>query len=166
MFKNIPRRFIKEKEAKRLLVDFSQRISSDPRNLFGSKPRVEMAKINDLEIIFVDGKPLLAKSHDIFVPTLVFDSAITLFSKIVINMGAVPYVCNGADIMAPGVVRIEGDFKKDDFLLIIDERHGKSLGIGTALFDSQTMNSLNHGRIVRNHHFVGDKIWGLIRKVV
>jgi PUA domain protein len=68
--------------------------------------------------------------------------------------------------MAPGVVRIDGDFKKDDFLLIIDERHGKSLGIGTALFDSQTMNSLNHGRIVKNHHFVGDKIWDLIRKVV
>jgi len=89
-----------------------------------------------------------------------------LFPKIVVNMGAVPYVCNGADVMAPGVVRVEGEFKRDDFLLIVDEKHGKSLGIGTSLFDSQNMKDLKQGKVVKNFHYVGDKLWNFIKKMV
>ena len=134
--------------------------------MFGGKPRVEVTESQGIEVIYIDGKPLLAKLHEILVPTLIFDAVLALFPKIVVNMGAVPYVCNGADVMAPGVVRIEGDFKKDDFLLIIDERYGKSLGIGTSLFDSQTMKGLKQGKVAKNIHYVGDKLWNFIKKMV
>ena len=125
-----------------------------------------MAESQGIEVIFVDGKPLLAKLHNTIVPTLIFDAVLALFPKIVVNMGAIPYVCNGADVMAPGVVRVEGEFKKDDFLLIVDEKHGKSLGIGTSLFDSQNMKDLKQGKVVKNFHYVGDKLWNFLIKML
>ena len=165
MSKIVLRHSLREKEAKKLLLDFSHKLSLEPKKVFGIKPRVEMAEALGIEVIIVDGKPLLAKFHDLLLPTLVFDAIQAFFPKIVVNMGAVPYVCNGADVMAAGVVRIDGDFKKDDFLLILDERHGKSLGIGIALFDSQTMKGLKQGKIVKNIHCVGDKLWNFIKRL-
>ena len=166
MSKIVPRHSLREKEARQLLFDFSQKLSLEPKKFFGVKPRVEEAETQGIEVIIVDEKPLLAKFHDLLLPTLVFDAVLALFPKIVVNMGAVPYVCNGADVMAPGVVRIDGNFQKDDFLLIVDERHGKSLGIGVALFDSQTMKGLKRGKIAKNLHYVGDKLWNFIKRLV
>ena len=61
--------------------------------------------------------------------------------------------------MAPGIVSINGAFKKNDILLVVDERHEKPLAVGVALFNSQTMNKTKHGKVVRNLHHVGDKLW-------
>ena len=45
-------------------------------------------------------------------------------------MGAIPYVCKGATVMAPGIVRVEGEFGKGDLVLIVDMKHGKALALG------------------------------------
>jgi len=65
--------------------------------------------------------------------------------------------------MAPGVVQIQGDFGKNDFVLVVDERYGKPLAIGVALTDSQTMRSLKQGKILENVHYVGDKLWNQLK---
>ncbi len=166
MFMTVLRHSLKEKEARRLLNNFSQKLYADPKKLFGDKLRVEVAENQGIEVIFVDGKPLLAKVHNSLVPTLIFDAVLESLPKIVVNMGAVPYICNGADVMAPGVVRVEGEFKKDDFLLVVDERHRKPLMIGTSLFDSDAMKGLKQGKIVKNNHYVSDKLWNFIKKMV
>ena len=48
-----------------------------------------------------------------------------LYSKAFIDKGAIPFLLKGADMMRPGIQRIEGDFEKDDVLLIKDENHNK-----------------------------------------
>jgi len=161
-----PRRyFLKEKEARKLFLDFSQRLKVDAERLFGSKPRVEVNETEVAELFIIDGKPLLARSDKALFPTLAFDEVFHFLPRIVVDMGAVPYVCDGADVMAPGVVSIEGDFKENDFLLVVDERHGKPLMIGVALFNSQAMKNLKQGKIVKNVHHVGDKIWKALRTI-
>jgi len=161
-----PRRhFLKEKEARKLLLDFSQRLKVDAEQLLGSKPRIEVNEAEEAEIFIVNGKPLLARSSGALFPTLAFDEVLPLLPKIVVDMGAVPYVCKGADVMAPGVVRIEGDFDENDLLLVLDERHGKPLAIGVALFNSQAMKNLKQGKIMKNIHYVGDKVWNYLRKI-
>lgn len=165
MPKKSGRHFLKEREAKELVLDFSQRIKVDAERLFGSKPRVEVNEVEVAEIFIIDGKPLLAKSGGTLFPTLAFDEVFPFLPKIVVDMGAVPYICKGADVMAPGVVSIDGDFKENDLVIIVDERHGKPLMIGVALFDSQGVKNLKHGKIVRNIHHVGDKLWKALRKV-
>jgi len=163
--KKTRRHFLKEKEAKKLFLDFSQRLKVDAERLFGSTPRVEVNEAEAAEIFTVNGKPSLARSGGTLFPTLAFDEVFPLLPKIVVDMGAVPYVCKGADVMAPGVVRIEGDFKENDFLLVVDERHGKPLMIGVALFNSQAMKNLKQGKIVKNIHHVGDRLWNALKEI-
>jgi len=163
--KKLRRHFLKEKEARKLFIDFSQRLKVDAERLFGPTPRVEVNETEVAEIFIVNGKPLLARSGDTLFPTLAFEEFFPFLPKIVVDMGAVPYVCKGADVMAPGVVSIEGDFKENDFLLIVDERHRKPLAIGVALFSSQAVKNLKHGKIVKNIHHVGDKLWKALREI-
>ena len=163
--KNPRRHFLKEKEARKLFLDFSQRLKVDAERLFGPRPRVEVNETEVAEIFIVDGKPLLARSGGALFPTLAFDEVFPFLPRIVVDMGAVPYVCKGADVMAPGVVSIDGDFNENDLLLVVDERHGKALMIGVALLDSQAMKNVKHGKIVKNIHHVGDKLWKALRKI-
>jgi len=163
--KNPIKHFLKEKEARKLLLDFSQRLKVDAERLLGSKPRIEVNENEAAEIFIVNGKPLLAMSGGALFPTLAFDEVFPSLPRITVDMGAVPHVCDGADVMAPGVVSVKGDFKENDLLLIVDERHGKPLAIGAALFDSQAMKNLKHGKIVKNIHHVGDKLWNALKKM-
>jgi PUA domain protein len=78
-------------------------------------------------------------------------------------MGAIPYVCNGADVMAPGIVRFEGEFGKGDLVLVVDEKHGKPLALGEILYDSENAKSIKQGVVIRNIHFVSDKIWNFAK---
>jgi len=159
------RHFLKEKETKKLFLDFSKKFKVDAERLFGLTPRVEVNETEVAEIFIVNGKPSLAKSGETLFPTLAFEEVFPFLPKIVVDMGAVPYVCKGADVMAPGVVSIEGDFKENEFLLVVDERHGKPLMMGVALFDSQAMKNLKQGKIVRNVHHVGDRLWSALKRI-
>jgi PUA domain protein len=158
------RHYLKEKEATQLLLKISHKLKTNPKQLFGTKIHVESAETLAGKIFLINGKPLLASHKDTLLPTLIFDEALRRLPKIVVNMGAVPYICNGADVMAPGVVQIEGKFQADEFVLVIDERHRKPLAIGKALFNSEAMRNLKHGRIAKNIHYVGDKLWRLIKQ--
>jgi len=159
------RRFLREKEAVQILDEFSQKLKVDSKKLLDANNRgVEAAETPTAKIFFLSGKPLIAKLKDILVPTLLFDKALELLPKITVNMGAVPHICNGADLMAPGIVKIEASFNMDDYVLIIDERHQKPLAIAIALTDSQTARNLQRGKIAKNIHYVGDSLWNQIKK--
>ena len=79
-------------------------------------------------------------------------------------MGAVPHICNGANVMAPGIRRFKGDFVEGDLVSIVDENHEKPLAIGEILYNAKTANIIKHGLVVRNIHYVGDKIWSIMKK--
>jgi len=159
------RYFLREKEAAQLFNDFSKKLNIDIQQLFGIKTHVEVAETQKAKIFFINRRPLLAVWKSILLPTLIFEEALPLLPKIVVNMGAVPHVANGADIMAPGVVRIEKDYKPNDYVVVTDERHDKPLAIAVALTDSQTAQSLKHGKIAKNIHYVGDDLWNQLKKL-
>ena len=74
-------------------------------------------------------------------------------------MGAIPYVCNGADVMSPGITGIDGDFNEGDLVIVKDEKHRKSLAVGVALVSSVDMMEMQKGKAVKSIHYVGDKLW-------
>jgi PUA domain protein len=79
-------------------------------------------------------------------------------ARAVIDMGAVPFVCKGADVMRPGVKEM-GDFAKGDLLVIVDEKNRKPLAIAEALVDSVEAKAASSGKIFKNLHYVGDAWW-------
>ena len=157
------RHFLKEKESKRFLLEVSKTLGTDIERLLGSKTRVEMNETEAAEIFIFNGRPVLARSNGALFPLLSFEELLSVIPKIVVDMGAVPYVCKGADVMAPGVVAIKGEFKEKDFLLVVDERHGKPLAVGVALFSSEDIKTVSNGKTVKNLHYVGDKLWNYLR---
>jgi PUA-domain protein len=154
---------LKSKQAKQILTEVSERLKVNVEALFGSKANVEVAEVDVGSIYLVNGKPLFFKCGERVLPTLLFHDFVLRAPKIIVDMGAVPYVCNGADIMAPGIVRVEGEFGKGDLVLVVDEKHGKSLALGESLYDSETARSTKQGAVVKNFHFVSDKIWNFTK---
>ena len=78
--------------------------------------------------------------------------------KVVVDVGAIRFVVNGADIMRPGIRTLEG-FEQNSLVIVVDEKHNKPLAVTIALFDSNTIRSMSKGRVLENIHFVGDDIW-------
>ncbi len=79
--------------------------------------------------------------------------------KIAVDMGAVRYVVNGADIMRPGITKIDDDIIENSVVAIVDERHGKPLAVGQAMMDSMSMREATKGKAVRSIHYVNDYLW-------
>jgi PUA domain protein len=111
-------------------------------------------------IIYVDNKATLVEFERRFFPTLKVLLTSIVIPKVVVDMGAVKFVVSGADIMRPGIRSIE-NFSKDDFVVIVDEKNGKPLSVGKAMFSSEEMNAMTSGKVIQNIHYVGDKYWNL-----
>lgn len=159
------RRFIKEKEAKKLLSEFFERANIHPHQLPALKPPIELAKTNNEEIFFINRKPIFAKSNNKLFPTLASHELLSNMPKATVNMGAVPHICNGADIMAPGIVNFEGTFNKEEIVVITDERHQKPIAIAIALYNTEEAKKLEHGKILKNIHYIGDKLWDTVKQL-
>jgi len=84
---------------------------------------------------------------------------------VTIDMGAVKFITNGADVMAPGIVEVDPYIKEGDVVWIRDEINRKPLAIGRALVDAEKMveeeKEGRKGKVIKNLHYVGDKIWNL-----
>jgi PUA-domain protein len=160
------RHALKSKDTKALLRKVSDRLKIDLETTMGHKLNVEIAEADASQIILIDGKPLVFEVGDTVFPTLFFKEFLERVPKIVVDMGAVPYVCKGADVMAPGVVKVEGEFRKGDIVVVVDVKYGKPLALGESLQDSETAKTAKKGAVVKNFHFVSDKIWDLAKTTV
>ena len=157
------RYFLKTKEADALLNTVSEKLRMDLKRMF--EGGVEVVEVDFGEVFLVGGKAVLARVEGKVFPVLVFGGFLTSAGKVVVDMGAVPHVCNGADVMAPGVRRFEGEFGKGDFVVVVDERYGKPVALGEALYGSGEVGAVKHGAVVRTVHFVGDRTWNFIKKL-
>ncbi len=165
MIEKYRRHFLKAKEAKSVLERASEKLEVDLEQIFKAKANVELVETEFAEILLINGKPVLVKAGENVFPTLIFNEFLALAPKVVVDMGAVPHVCSGANIMAPGIVRFDGEFRKGDFVLVVDEKHGKPIAVGEILYDVETVKKVSQGVVVRNIHFVGDRIWNFIKKL-
>ncbi len=157
---------LRPRDAKETIRQASEILKIDLDRLVGAKSNIEVFELEENRIFLVDGKPILFKTGELILPTLVFSAVLAKMSRIIVDMGAVPYVCKGADVMAPGIVRIEGEFNNGDFIVVADVKHGKVLSIGESLSDSATARTTKKGPVVKNYHFVGDKIWEIAKNLM
>jgi PUA domain protein len=127
-----------------------------------TRGNVEALELTDgRRVISAGGKPVLLLLEKP-VPLLSIVHSVRL-KRVVVDMGAVPYVARGADIMAPGVVSADKDIEPGATVAVVDERHEKPLAVGLAEVRGCEMKGPS-GRVVKNLHHVGDKIWGLFGK--
>ena len=157
------RHSLKKKEGKRILIEVSERLGVSLESLFGSKANIETVEADFGQLILVNSEPLFFRVEKNVFPTLFLEQVVAHAPRVVVDMGAVPHVCNGADVMAPGIVHVEGEFSKNDLVLVVDEKHGKPLAIGEILYDKENASNAKYGPVVRTVHFVSDKIWNFAK---
>ncbi len=127
------------------------------------KSRVELENVKNASIIIVDGQPLAFKRDGRIIPVLIDTQVLEKMPRIVVDMGAVPHVVGGADIMAPGIRQVQGDFGEGQLVVVVDEKHGKFLAVGSSMFPAATLAVTKKGKVVRNLHYVGDAVWDVVK---
>ena len=80
---------------------------------------------------------------------------------VTVDMGAVSFVVNGADIMTPGIVDADPSIVVGSLVWVRDEKNGRPLAVGRALMPGPDMKSETKGKAVKNIHYVGDRFWNL-----
>ncbi len=149
---------LKDKEVRQLIKEFIERYPISEQTLRSAKDFEELL-INDGSAIFVDGRPLILRTKAGLIPSLKFEELINTLPKVVVDMGAVAHVVNGAQIMRPGIRQINDDFVKGDPVVIVDEKFGKAIALGITEMDSGAMKSVTKGKVIANVHYVGDELW-------
>jgi len=80
---------------------------------------------------------------------------------VTVDMGAVKFVYNGADVMAPGIVEADPGIVARDLVWVRDERNRQPLAVGEALMSGAEMAAADKGKAVKSIHHVGDDLWKL-----
>lgn len=127
---------------------------------FDKKENVEVVEEDKYTIIKSDNAVMFFYLNNEIIPSLksVLKEKIDL-KKITVDMGAVKFVVNGADIMRPGIVGIENGIENGEIIEIIDINNKKPLAVGRALFNSEDIKNQEKGKVVLNLHYIGDRIW-------
>jgi PUA-domain protein len=147
------RRTLRRQDARRVLEVASKYLAGQ------SFSKVEEAETEDgSTVILLDDEITLFRLDDDLYPTLRC-KCVDLLPSVIVDMGAIPFVCKGADVMAPGITEIKTPFEEGVLVVIRDVKHGKALAIGRAMRSSTSIMTEKKGKVINNLHYVGDKIW-------
>ncbi len=124
----------------------------------------EISELNDLILLIINGEPLILfnAGKDIYVPYIPSVGVKVFCPSIVVDMGAVPYIVKGADVMAPGIVKLD-DFEEGDVVCVRTEKFEKVVAVGLALMSSSEAENAGRGKVVRCIHYVGDRFWNAVQ---
>lgn len=149
------RNFLKKKRIKEIKAELGEY-----GDLLQNKKNVEILEAEPNSFILVDGEPYIIMIDDKPFPTLKAALANQIdIKKVTVDMGAIRFVTNGADIMSPGIVAADDGIEEGNTVLIVDETHGKPLAIGVSLINGEEMVENDSGKAVATKHYVGDDIW-------
>ena len=102
---------------------------------------ITAVKIGEDILPFLDDTPILEK-----------------FPYVTVDMGAVKFVCKGANVMRPGVTKFS-NFESGEIVCVIEESQNKFLAVGKSEVDSSEFEDMEKGEVLKNLHYISDKAW-------
>ena len=134
--------------------------------IVSEKWKMDVPKIKNLKVYEIDNETQLITGKDIkilkikdeYLPFLNEISTLEKFPFVQVDMGAVKFMCKGANLMRPGIKKFS-DFSKDDIVCIVEESQNKFLAVGKSEIDSSEMESMEKGEVLKNLHYISDKAW-------
>ena len=132
----------------------------------------ELPKIKNLKVYFIDDNSKLIigdgitilKINDDYLPFLNQTEILEKFPNVMVDIGAVKFMCNGANVMRPGIKRYT-EFVTNDIICVIEESQHKFLAVGRAMTDSSDLEGMSKGEVVKNLHYISDKYWEISKTV-
>jgi PUA-domain protein len=80
---------------------------------------------------------------------------------VTVDMGAVKFIANGADVMSPGITDADQAIREGDVVWVRDVKNSKPIAVGIALKSGADMVNVKQGKAVKTLHYVGDEIWNI-----
>jgi len=102
---------------------------------------ITAVKIGEVILPFLDDIPILEK-----------------FPYVTVDMGAVKFVCKGANIMRPGITKFS-DFESGEIVCVVEESQNKFLAVGKAEMSSKELEDTKKGEVIKNMHYISDIFW-------
>jgi|TARA_B110000014_G_C20088428_1_gene569566 PUA domain protein len=132
----------------------------------------ELPKIKNLKVHFIDNNSqlmvgdgiIILKIDDDYLPFLNQSNILEKFPNVMVDMGAVKFMCNGANVMRPGIKKYT-EFVKGDIICVIEESQHKFLAVGKAITDSSELENISKGEIIKNLHYISDKYWEIAKTI-
>jgi malignant T-cell-amplified sequence len=134
--------------------------------------KVELPKIKNLKIYEVDetsqiiiGAGITAlKIGNAYLPFLTDTGILEKFPNVTVDMGAVKFMCDGANVMRPGI-RHFTEFAKDGIVCVVEESQRKFLAVGRALVPSSELETMSKGAVIENLHYISDRYWEVRKSI-
>ena len=124
-------------------------------------PKIKNLKVHqildDVQLITGQGIKIL-KIQDEYLPFLSETEILKKFPSVTVDMGAVKFMCNGANLMRPGIRKFTS-FDKDQLVCIVEESQNKFLAVGKSTMSSEDAEKIDKGEILKNLHYISDKSW-------
>jgi PUA domain protein len=124
-------------------------------------PRIKNLKVHqiteDVQIIVGNGVKILKTNND-YLPFLSEINLLEKFPYVMVDMGAVKFMCKGANVMRPGI-KNHSEFEKEKIVCIIEESQHKFLAVGRSLVSSSEIEKMEKGEVIKNLHYISDKFW-------
>ncbi len=115
-------------------------------------------QITDDEQMITSENLKILKKDENFLPFLSETETLEKFPHVMVDMGAVKFMCNGANVMRPGI-KSYSEFEEGQIVCIIEESQHKFLAVGKALVASSEMETMQKGEVLKNLHYISDKFW-------
>ena len=139
-----------------LLASFGEGISS----AFEKTVSIEEVKTDEGIFLTKGGRIWFFDYKKQKIPSIHFLRANEIdFPKIVVDTGAIRFITNGADVMAPGIVHFDERIKEGIVVSIHEEKANSLLGIGISLINSEDFEKTKQGKVVKTIHHLKDPIW-------
>ena len=117
------------------------------------------------KLYLLRNKPLIIEMGNEYIPSL-FSCNLFKLPVIWVNHGATPHIINGADLMAPGVVKVVGQLAEGKVAVVTEQSKNIPLAIVKVLGNWDEMLRVGRGKIARNIHHINDKVWRAVMEVM
>lgn len=96
-----------------------------------------------------------------FFPFLGSQTTLALFPGVVVDEGAIRYLLNGADVMRPGIRKLDDWGVAGKMVVVREEKKGRAIAVGPSSVAGSEAQGMTKGSCVKNLHHVGDRYWNL-----
>ena len=139
-------------------AEILEQINSQWNVKLSKQKNVRFHYITDNEIIITGTDITAIMVGNNILPFLSQTAILKKFPSVVVDMGAIQFVCKVANIMRPGIKEFS-DFKKGDIVCVIEESQQKFLAVGIAEMSSDELKEAKKGEVIKNIHYISDNFW-------
>ena len=114
--------------------------------------------VNEKGVIITGDGITAVKIGENYMPFLDDIEVLEKFPYVKVDMGAIKFVCKGANVMRPGITKFS-DFDNGEIVCVIEESQNKFLAVGKAEMSSKEAEGSRNGEVIKNMHYISDDFW-------